>query len=52
MVHHLALKAYFELDEEDMVMGLLFLGYTLETKEGKRRVPLNDKISWIGGEAQ
>ena len=48
MTHHPILKAHFGLFEEDVVMGIIFLGFTNEPqKEGKRSIPLSDKIRWI-----
>ncbi|QEC68733.1 nitroreductase [Panacibacter ginsenosidivorans] len=47
MTHHPAMKNYLGLAEEDIMMGLLYLGYTDEpVKEGKRIVPLEEKIIW------
>ena len=47
MAHKVALKEYLGLGEHDMVMGLLFLGYTDEpAKEGVRNTPLSEKILW------
>jgi len=47
MTHHLSMKKFLQLEEEDVVMGLLMLGYTDEpAKEGKRIVPLESKITW------
>ena len=44
MTHHPALKAYLQLGAEDIVLGLIFLGYTDEpAKEGIRNRPLNEK---------
>ncbi len=47
MTHHPSLKKFLQLEEEDIVMGLLLLGYTDEpVKEGKRNIPLADKVRW------
>jgi nitroreductase len=47
LVHNPALKQYFNLREEDTMMAVLYLGYVDEaTKEGKRIVPLENKIVW------
>lgn len=47
LVHNPALKQHFNLREEDTMMALLYLGYVDETvKEGKRIVPLEEKIVW------
>jgi len=48
MTHKHALKEYLGLAKDDMVMGLIFLGYTDEpTKEGVRNTPLAEKIKWL-----
>lgn len=42
-----AMKNHFGLGEEDQVMGLLYLGYSdEELKEGKRNIPVADKVKW------
>jgi len=47
MIHHPALKQYLALSDSDIVMGSLYLGYTDEPlKEGKRIIPLEDKVVW------
>lgn len=47
MTHTHALKEYLELGEHDIVMGLIFLGYSDEpAKEGVRNTPLSQKIIW------
>jgi nitroreductase len=48
MVHHPAMKEYLQLRNEDIVMGILFLGYTDITAMGRRIIPLSEKIKWIG----
>lgn len=48
MAHDPSMKTYLRLDEEDIVMGLLFLGYTDEpARDGQRRIPLEEKVSWF-----
>ena len=48
MTHHLALKSFWGLAEEDVVMGLLYLGYTNEpAAAGKRNGTAAEKTSWI-----
>lgn len=48
MTHHPALKSFWGLAEEDMVMGLLYLGYSDAPKaEGKRNGTAAEKTSWI-----
>lgn len=47
MAHHPSLKNYLGLGADDVVMGLLFLGYTdLPVNAGKRNIPLEEKITW------
>ena len=44
-----AMKEYFNLKEEDQMIGLLYLGYTdVAPKKGERIVPLKDKVEWRG----
>ncbi len=47
LTHHPTLKDYFELGDDDTVMGILYLGYTDITQTGKRIVPLTEKVKWI-----
>lgn len=47
MTHHDSMKKMLGIADEDLVMGLLYLGYTDEAPaEGKRNIPLAEKISW------
>jgi nitroreductase len=46
MAHHHSMKELYALNEHDLVMGLLYLGYTDELQEGKRSIPLNEKVQW------
>lgn len=47
MTHHESMKNMLGLAEDDLVMGLLYLGYSDETPgEGKRNISLAEKISW------
>jgi len=47
MTHHESMKKMLGLTADDLVMGLLYLGYTDEpVVEGKRNIPLSEKISW------
>ncbi len=51
MVHHQCMKDHFLLEEEDEMMGFLFLGYTdQEWPQGRRMVPLEEKIKWVENE--
>ena len=47
LTHHPAMKTYFQLREEDTVMGILYLGYTDITQTGKRIMPLTEKVKWF-----
>ena len=48
MTHQPAMKNYLSLAEEDIVMGILYLGYTDENtiKEGKRIISITEKVTW------
>ena len=48
MTHHPALKSFWGLAEEDIVMGLLYLGYSdAQGVDGKRNGTASEKTSWI-----
>lgn len=41
------MKTYFHLQPDDVMLGLLYMGYSDETnKTGKRIVPLEQKVQW------
>jgi nitroreductase len=42
-----AMKTFLQLREEDQVMGVLYLGYADQHPEGKRNIPLEEKIKWV-----
>jgi nitroreductase len=42
-----AMRSFLDLRDEDEVMGVIYLGYADEHPQGIRRVPLQDKISWV-----
>jgi nitroreductase len=46
MVHHYAMKELLHLRNEDVVMGMIYLGYTDAEQKGRRMVPLVQKIKW------
>jgi len=47
MTHQPAMKKYLGLAEEDIILGLLHMGYTDEpAKEGKRSIPMEEKVRW------
>ncbi|NCD71105.1 nitroreductase family protein [Mucilaginibacter agri] len=41
-----AMKEFLNLGELDQVIGVLYLGYTDDQPEGKRKVALEEKITW------
>jgi nitroreductase len=48
LTHHPALKEELKLGEEDIILGIIYLGYSDEPfKEGIRMIPLSDKIEWV-----
>ncbi|HEY4338071.1 MAG TPA: nitroreductase [Puia sp.] len=46
MVLHPAMKDYFSLGGEDVVLGMLYMGYTDEPAKPGRRGPVEDKTRW------
>ncbi|GAB3818844.1 nitroreductase family protein [Pontibacter rugosus] len=47
MAYKPSMKSLLKLREEDVVLGILYLGYTDNAaREGKRLVPLQEKITW------
>jgi nitroreductase len=47
MSHKKVLKDHLGLAEQDIVLGLIYMGYTDEPKrEGTRKTPLEDKVKW------
>ena len=48
LTHHQAMKDEFGLGNEDLLLGILYLGYSDEPfKEGNRLIPLSEKIEWL-----
>ncbi|WP_207435839.1 nitroreductase family protein [Sabulibacter ruber] len=48
MAYHPAMKEMLQLREEDLVLGILYLGYTDKAvPEGKRTVALEEKVRWM-----
>jgi nitroreductase len=47
MVHHPVFKSFLQLHENDVVLGTIYLGYSNETKEGKRITPIEHKTTWF-----
>ena len=46
MTHHPAMKDLFQLKHEDIVLGILYLGYSDEKIEGKRQTEIEEKVIW------
>ncbi len=47
MTHHKAMKDFFQLREEDIVMGIIYLGYSEKELSGRRATPMTEKIKWM-----
>ena len=48
MTHTHALKEYLHLGPDDIIMGLIFLGYSDENpKEGIRNIAITEKVKWL-----
>ena len=48
MAHTHALKEHLHLGHDDIIMGLIFLGYTDEpAKEGVRNSAITEKVKWL-----
>ncbi|EHQ30727.1 nitroreductase family protein [Mucilaginibacter paludis] len=47
MVHSRAMKTFLALGDEDIVMGVLYLGYSDHQPTGKRNIPLSEKVKWV-----
>ena len=41
------MKEFLALGGDDQVAGIVYLGYANNYAEGKRNIPLEDKVSWI-----
>ena len=46
MIQHQAMKGYLQLGPDDFVMGAIYLGYTDEQKQGKRKSEISEKVTW------
>jgi len=46
MTHHPVMKDFLQLNEHDIVMSLLYLGYTDQQTEGKRQTGIEEKAIW------
>lgn len=47
MTHSDDMKEFLGLNVDDIVMGLIYLGYTDFSYEGKRVIPMEEKVKWI-----
>jgi len=46
MAHHPVMKDLLHLKKEDIVMSIVYLGYTDEHMEGKRQTGIEEKMVW------
>jgi nitroreductase len=46
MTHHLPMKKFLQLKDDDIVMALIYLGYSDEQMEGKRESEIEEKVVW------
>lgn len=46
MAHKKEMKKFLKIAEEDIVMGILYFGYADNIHEGKRIIPLSEKVIW------
>ena len=46
MIHYASMKDHLQLAGEDVVIGVLYLGYADEKKAGKRKTGIEEKIEW------
>lgn len=42
------MREFLNLNEDDHLVGVLYLGYADEHPEGQRTIPFNQKVNWIG----
>jgi len=47
MTLHPSIKTFLSLAEEDVMIGLLYIGYTNEPKKAGRRLPVDAKAKWV-----
>ena len=43
---HTALKNHFEMNEQNHILGILFLSKTSEQVAGHRKIALSEKVVW------
>lgn len=46
MTHTKEMKEFLGLNEDDIVMGIIYLGYSNSAFEGKRIIPIDEKVVW------
>ena len=46
MTHHPVMKDFLQLEDANIIMSLLYLGYTDEQMEGKRQTEIEEKVVW------
>ena len=47
MAYHPAMKTFLQLKQEDLVLGIIYLGYSDKTLTGRRNSPIHAKITYI-----
>jgi len=47
MAYHPAMKTFLKLQEEDLVLGIIYLGYSDKTLTGRRNSPIHAKITYM-----
>ncbi len=47
MIHSDEMKAMLKLEYEDVIMGIIYLGYSDHKFEGKRVIPIEEKVTWV-----
>jgi hypothetical protein len=40
------MKKFLQLKDEDIVLGILYFGYSDEQQEGKRQTGMDEKMIW------
>jgi len=46
MTHHPAMKDFLRLRQEDVILGMIYMGYSDEQSEGKRQTSIEQKVIW------
>lgn len=47
MILKTAMHSFFNLQSEDQIMGVIYLGYADEYPKGVRRAPVSEKVEWL-----